>query len=462
LGDRRRSIGLASGKEARRGMRRFGGDHYLETPEGLIAQHQRRSMRRVRFSIDGIEPRRKESMPHRDKDEVQRQLLGWLTRLRRTAFRERVALRLTLKTTDKNPTHSHHVAKNLLDLFSAPRPALSTTRRALLYADDRQVHALSVTSHHGESLPDISAVASPLGAMVQDLGLIVRHARESRDPYDRLEWEQSERLDETLDEFRDIVRDEARWRPLYGDAGHEMMLRHWRQRAQELLLGRAAITPTDLAYMYNASGRALGIDTASMWEQTFASTPLRIRLSELPQVSGASAKWKEEVDEKLRAFQSRLGWILDPLLVPVALEVVIKPPPPSRQNGLHDLDNVLRTYLIPRVVEILKPVSHYAFTVDPEIMDRTARDIAANGQGLLSLRLPRPPASTKSGVTRYEAWRLPPASEGSEGFVSIAIVTDMTGHGDIFGQVDDEIEHWWESLESPWRSTHRSGRRRSW
>jgi hypothetical protein len=46
--------------------------------------------------------------------------------------------------------------------------------------------------------------------------------------------------------------------------------------------------------------------------------------------------------------------------VPVALEAMIKPPP-SRQNGLHDLDNVLRTYLIPRVVDILKPVSHYAY-----------------------------------------------------------------------------------------------------
>lgn len=105
-------------------MRRFGRDHYLETPEGLIAQHQRRSMRRVRFSINGVEPRRKQSMPGRDKDEVQRQLLDWLVTLRRTAFRGPLALRLMLQTADKNPTHSHHIAKNLLDLFSTPRPGL--------------------------------------------------------------------------------------------------------------------------------------------------------------------------------------------------------------------------------------------------------------------------------------------------------------------------------------------------
>lgn len=160
---------------------------------------------------------------------------------------------------------------------------------------------------HGLQQPSISAVACPLGAMVQNLELAVRHAREARDPYGRLEWEQSERLDETLDAFRDMVRDGARYRPLYGDAGYERILRHWRQRAQELLLGRAAITPTDLAYMYNAPGRPLGFDTTSMWEKIFALAPLRIRLSELPQFRTAPAKWKEEVDEKLRSFQSRFG-----------------------------------------------------------------------------------------------------------------------------------------------------------
>jgi hypothetical protein len=64
-----------------------------------------------------------------------------------------------------------------------------------------------------------------------------------------------------------------------------------------------------------------------------------------------------------------------------------------------------------------------------------------------SFPLPKPPASTRSGVSRYEAWRLPPANEGSQGFISVAVVTDMTGHGDIFRQIDDEIEDWRESLD---------------
>lgn len=183
---------------------------------------------------------------------------------------------------------------------------------------------------------------------------------------------------------------------------------------------------------------------AGMWEQTFASTPLRILLSELPQVDGASTLWKQEIDAKLRAFQARLGWLIDPLLVPVALEVVIKPPPPSRQNGLHDLDNVLRSYLILRVVDILKPVSHFAFTLHEEATRQSPDELRIAGR---SFRLPAPPVSTKSGVTRYEAWRLPPAKEGSQGFVSVAIVTDTSGHGDILRQIDDDLEEWREALD---------------
>lgn len=98
-------------------------------------------------------------------------------------------------------------------------------------------------------------------------------------------------------------------------------------------MGRAAVTPVYLANMYNVSGRHLGFDLAAMWEQMFTSTPLRIQLSELPQVTGASALWKQEIETKLRAFQARFGWLVDPLLIPVALEVVIKPPPASRQNN---------------------------------------------------------------------------------------------------------------------------------
>ena len=62
-------------------MYRFNREYYLASPEGLLAQHRRRDRRRIHFSIDDIEPRQESSMSDRDKDEVQKQLLEWLTDL---------------------------------------------------------------------------------------------------------------------------------------------------------------------------------------------------------------------------------------------------------------------------------------------------------------------------------------------------------------------------------------------
>jgi hypothetical protein len=155
-------------------MYRHDRDHYPTSAEGLLAQHRRRQRQYLHFGIEGIEPRQKSSMPDRDKDEVQRQLLEWLVDLRRRAFQGPLALRLNLATTDKSPTHSHNIAKNLLDLFGMPRPSLGTRRKGLLYADDSQVHALSVTCHHGNREPRIHAVAAPLGSLLADLELAIQ------------------------------------------------------------------------------------------------------------------------------------------------------------------------------------------------------------------------------------------------------------------------------------------------
>jgi hypothetical protein len=247
------------------------------------------------------------------------------------------------------------------------------------------------------------------------------------------------------DAFNTTLRDGAKLRALVGDDAYEAMLFYDRQRAQEHLLGLGAVTPFDLAIMYR---------TPDLWEGVFTTTPIRVTLSELPQTNGSSKIWRAEIEEKLRSFQEQFGRLINPLVVPVALEVVVKPP--HRRRGLHDLDNVLRSYLIPSVLGILNPPSDFAFTFDHPAVKRV-RDTELVLAGS-TMRLPRPPASTRIGLTRYEAWRLPPAAENSKGFVSVAIVADMSGHGDMLGQIEDAMDDWAEATDG---SAHRLlGRRR--
>lgn len=382
-------------------------------------------------------------MPDADKDDVQRKLLLQMERMGRRAFRGPLALRMRLETTEKQPTHSHHSVKNLLDLFGRPRENVLTGRSALLYYDDQQVHALSVTCRHGESEPMIGFTASPLRGILDDLKLAQKNADERCDPYE--ERKNRMCLDGAFEGFANLRRQGPEFRRRWGDSAYESLLRMYQQSAQEAILGGAALRPRDVVAFYDRSVEGLGVNFRAIFERLFFSTPLRIELSELPQLPGSSDIWRAEIDTKLKGFMNKFRRLIDPLLIPVALEVVIKPPPDNQRRGLHDLDNVLRSYLIPRVVGILKPPSDLAFTYDLEAMKHAAAN--SGGSFQLGALQKRPPASTKYGVTRYEAWRLPPARKGEKGFVGVAVVADSSGFEDVLGQIDEEIKSWSESLE---------------
>lgn len=52
---------------------------------------------------------------------------------------------------------------------------------------------------------------------------------------------------------------------------------------------------------------------------------------------------------------------------------------------------------------------------------------------------PRLLASTKSGVTRYEVWRLP-AVVGQPGILSVALTADIDGRGDLIDRIQRHVK----------------------
>src|SRR5262249_44856315 len=141
--------------------------------------------------------------------------------------------------------------------------------------------------------------------------------------------------------------------------------------------------------------------------------------------------------------QKKWGWVISPLVVPVALEVVVRPSPTTPKGVLHDLDNIVRDYLLPKVVPKFGTVSDHRWTIDFDELKRSDPKLAASWEAN-----PLPPKSTRDGVTRYDAWRLPPAPPGTTGFVSVALVADMDFRGNTFDQIDDQVKRWSETLES--------------
>ena len=386
---------------------------YIESDAGRRHQRLVRLRRHLRILVEDIEPRGKKGMPPEDKVSFQRQVIEQMKALHRQAFKGPILLKLSLSTTDRrNPDHAHTITKNLLDLLSTPLPEISHPPHALLYKDDRQVEALSVTCHHGDKVPQIFISARPMKAFIEDLELA--HHALSGQRYNAEEEMHRQRSDEALDHFNDLLRDEAKYRQLL-KVGYDSWLYSAKQRAQEALLDRhASLKVEDLIHLYDAMGigrvaksaspalQHFAKDLRSSLEKMFCETPFRILLEELPQENGSSGRYKATLEKEIQAFQARFRRLLEPLLIPVALEVVIKPPPPSRTRALHDLDNVLRDYLIPRVVDTLKPPSDIAWTVDIEQLKSSGSKYAKHWEE----KTRSMPASTRIGLTRFEAWRL--------------------------------------------------------
>jgi len=303
---------------------------------------------------------------------------------------------------------------------------------------------------HGEHQPNIRIEARPFAAMLDDLELAAEalRAAESMDSY-----YEREREGEWIDTFRDLIRDETRQRQALGDSLYEAYRTMVRWSAQRALLGRSGVDIPILAWMY---GLPRGIPTGfekNQWASLVEESKLRLQVGELPISTGGSSAFRQKVADETAAFKTRWDWIISPLVVAVALEVVVRPNRKTPPAVLYDLDNIVRDYLIPGIVPAFGTVSDHRWTIDfdelrardPELADRWGSN-------------PTPPTGTRNGVTRYEVWRLP-AVEKEPGFVGVALVADMDAKGDLMGQMDDCIRDWRENLTDdrrhPWRRRRR-------
>jgi hypothetical protein len=139
-----------------------------------------------------------------------------LTAAKRGTFRDDVALKLDLATTSKNAPQAHTIAKNLLDLLGQRRPGVRWPKRHLLYKDDGQIQALSVSCRHGEAHPGIRIEARSFAAMLGDLEIGAEAIRSAEMNLDTHYHEERER--EWIDTLRDLIRNEESRRQTLGNS----------------------------------------------------------------------------------------------------------------------------------------------------------------------------------------------------------------------------------------------------
>ena len=314
----------------------------------------------------------------------------------------------------------------------------------MLYRDDSQVQALAVSCRHGEDSPLIRLEARSMAAMREDLRLASEAIRETdMSDSSRINEEDREQdqEQESLYELGALIGDERGSRLRWGDETYSAMVMVARQTAQGAVLRRSMVDISALCAMYGRTDGKGSTLLADLQTNFLAQTPIRLQIGELPVRHGESQAFRDRIKQEVATFKKRWDWMLKPLLVPVGLEVVIRPNSRTPSTVLHDLDNVVREYLIPQIVPSFGVVSDYRWIIDSEELRTKDPEWAERHERMM------PPKGTKAGVYAYQAWRIPPA-EGQPGFVSVALVDalDYTT-SDPFTLVDSRIEDWIASRE---------------
>lgn len=243
-------------------------------------------------------------MPACDQLEFQRQVIEQMHVNRRRPFRRGVAIDIALSTTAMTPAHIHNVAKNVLDLLSAPlrtvQKRVGMWRRGLLYYDDAQVEALSVSSIRTNGEPRIDITAVSLHDFLEDLGLAARAQRQYHD------WDETHASDQVLERWLDWRNSCVQKSPIADDIGASLQAdaqREWLEPNRRYLWSLAELFSAPTMPMWAWPVKAIwaerdrdgSIQKAA--DLHFQDPMLRVLLAEPPHRSGMSAHFRAQVRE---------------------------------------------------------------------------------------------------------------------------------------------------------------------
>lgn len=210
---------------------------YLNTFEGQVRLRRKRQMNRLQFVFNGQEPKSKNAISEEEKEAFQNTILTKMKEQQRRYFKASVALQFDFFPHKNNPPALHTMPKNYLDLLAKPVAGVTSTRKRLVFEDDRQVRYLAVKYHiqSNATEPSIWLKAAPFRDFVSDIALLKKikdnELRSCSDGFfnrkSSLSWDEligddeDTHNNEAIDLLREHERNKQSWVSHYGQDVYE-------------------------------------------------------------------------------------------------------------------------------------------------------------------------------------------------------------------------------------------------
>lgn len=427
-------------------MRRLGRSEFTNSARAELFAYRKRKSARVQLYLElDAQSKKRLNTAALDQQFVSDVEKALKEQGRHAPFRVPIAIRMHFHVgLEQMPPQIHQLPKHYLDLLQTPIASRPPDRRPLLLQDDRLVEALFCSYSFADeepSAPFMTFEVTTLTSFIRDLELHQRIATgdfddvdgvrelKIKNPYGLGDFE-DEVGDDSIDEYRRLVRMGENGRKQYGEKLYEALLLMNTHAAQLELLKRRELRPVDIGTLYGPiSGRRRHDDLVRPLREASAAnvrmiTSLGVACADLGPPAAQTGD-SEILKGKVRAALKKMHDdypILNPFYSTVGVTLLYVRPAKAQQI---DLDNLARRFVVPMVHEELKPPAtslHAIEQLKPDgIEDKWVLD------GLKRLR-----RAHKHQITRYQVFSLPRIKDDPpEGKITVLI------HG------GDEIDERW-------------------
>lgn len=427
---------------------------YLETPQGQYSRYHWRRMRGYSYYIFDREPPG-QGTNNAQKADFQHEILEKMKEHNRRSYRSKIVAEIWLDPTVQNPPHIHTAMKKILDIFESPLPESGIKRKGLIYQNDNQISYLSVRYHLGSGERGIRAKFATFQHFVDNLKLaydilsgryndLINRFDFEREMEQINRYREDHDFSEAIEAFKRHEEEKEIFLKHFSKKAYNSMHFMNKMRVQEALLSMSKLSVDDLYNVFNTSEifqnnvhiREIG-EIVAGW---VTDSPIRMQLPNLPTEEGQRNQYKEQIREGMRGFRTHYD-ILEPLYIPVIIEVIYKPPIAS-EGFYKDLDNIIRDFILPIFHdEFRPPPTHGAILSsveyeDGDPLEGMIRDI---------------PKSVPYSVAGYEIVEIPRnPNDEEDGFLVVGLSPGSYASHSLWYRIDEVIEKWGECIRDTW------------